>query len=107
MRKTYNKLVRDHIPDIIRWHGDTCNTETMTEIEFTQALRQKLVEEAQEVVQAGTQQEMITELADLYEVLDTLMQYSNISLDTVKSAQELRRSERGGFSQRIKLLWTE
>jgi predicted house-cleaning noncanonical NTP pyrophosphatase (MazG superfamily) len=107
MRKAYNKFVRDHIPDIIRHNGDTCGTEAMTNIEFQQALRQKLVEEAQEVVQAATSQELITELADLYEVIDTLLHYSNMSLDTVKSVQERRRSERGGFSQRIKLLWTE
>ncbi len=107
MQKRYNKLVRDHIPDIIQQHGDTCKTEIMTEVEFQQALRQKLVEEAQEVVQADTQYELIKELAYLYEVIDTLMQHSNITVDMVKAEQERRRSERGGFTQRIKLLWTE
>ena len=107
MRKVYNKLVRDYIPDIIRRHGDTCETEIMTDVEFQQALRQKLVFEAQEAMQTETQQELITELADLYEVIDTLLHHSNISLDTLKSVQEQRRSERGSFSQRIKLLWTE
>jgi len=107
MRKVYNKLVRDHIPAIIRRHGDTCETETMAEVEFQQALRQKLVEEAQEVVQADTQDELIKELADLCEVIDTIMQHNNIPTSIVKAEQERRRSERGGFTQRIKLLWTE
>ncbi len=107
MHHVYNKLVRDAIPEIIRQHGDTCQTEAMTEAEFQLALRQKLVEEAQEAVQATTEGDLITELADLYEVVDTLLQTNSITTDLVRTEQERRREERGGFAQRIKLLWTE
>ncbi len=107
MHHVYNKLVRDAIPEIIRQHGDTCQTEVMTEGEFQLMLRQKLVEEAQEVVQAATERSLITELADLYEVVDTLLQTNSITTDLVRTEQERRREERGGFAQRIKLLWTE
>ncbi len=107
MRRVYNKLVRDHIPAIIQQHGDISETEIMTEVEFQQALRQKLVEEAQEVIQANSQYEIIKELADLHEVIDTLMQHSDITMDMIKAEQERRCSERGGFTQRTKLLWTE
>ncbi|MCI0711669.1 MAG: nucleoside triphosphate pyrophosphohydrolase [Chloroflexi bacterium] len=57
-RREYNKLVRDNIPEIIAANG--------------QALRQKLVEEAQEVLQAKPD-ELVNELADVYEVLDALI----------------------------------
>lgn len=43
---TYNKLVRDRIPEIIRQDGRECGTERMSEAEYVQALREKLVEEA-------------------------------------------------------------
>ena len=107
MRNTYNKLVRDNIPEIIRQHGDTCQTETMTESEFQWALRQKVVEEAQEVMQATTHSNLVQELADLYEVVDMLLQTNDITPDMLRTEQERRRVTLGSFAQRIKLLWTE
>ena len=107
MRKHYNKLVRDNTPDIIRQHGDTCQAEIMTESEFQLALRHKIVEEAQEVIQATTYGDTLKELADLYEVIDTLLDTNNISIDTLRMEQERRRAKRGSFTRRIKLLWTE
>lgn len=107
MRKRYNKLVRDNIPAIIRLHGDTCQTEIMTESEFQLALRQKVVEEAQEVMQTTTQSELVQELVDLYEVVDMLLHTNGITPAMLRTEQGQRRATRGGFTQRIKLLWTE
>ncbi len=107
MRKPYNKLVRDNIPAIIRQHGDTCQIEIMTESEFQRALRQKIVEEAQEVMQTTTHSELVSELADLYEVVETLLHTNDITTDILRTEQERHRATRGGFMQRIKLLWTE
>ena len=50
--KTYNKLVRDRIPEIIAAEGRQYATETMADTEYRQALLVKLVEEAQEVADA-------------------------------------------------------
>ncbi len=47
MRQKYNKLVRDRIPEIIRKSGLECQTVTLSEIEYRQALRQKLIEKVQ------------------------------------------------------------
>jgi predicted house-cleaning noncanonical NTP pyrophosphatase (MazG superfamily) len=99
------KLVRDRIPEIIRQSGRECGVETMEEEEFRQGLRAKLVEEAQEAA-AATGTDLVTELADLYEVIDTLMAASGIDRETVLKEQKRRRLERGGFSRRIKLLWS-
>ena len=106
MRKEYNKLVRDRIPEIIRKNGLDCHVVTMTEAEYRQALRQKLIEEAQEAAEA-TEADLITELADLYEVIDTLMFAYGISQELVLATQEKRRNERGSFQKKIQLLWTE
>jgi len=101
----YNKLVRDHIPAIIRRNNLQCDITTMNEEEFRQALRSKLQEEAQEVAEAE-QDELITELADLYEVIDTIIATYHIDPEAVRNMQICRREERGGFSQRIRLLRT-
>lgn len=102
-KKTYNKLVRDRIPEIIRQDGFTSRTEILDELAFQQALKEKILEEAQEVTQAEPG-ELIKELADLYEVLDAFMQQQRITLDEVRACQVARRQERGGFTQRIRLL---
>ena len=106
MPKTYNKLVRDCIPDIIQAEGRRCETETLSDAEYEQALRAKLVEEAEEAAQASDEQ-LAQELADMYEVIDALMALKGISEAQVRAIQAQRHAERGGFSRRLKLLWAE
>jgi len=106
MRKAYNKLVRDRIPEIIRKSGIDCEVVTLSQTEYRQALRQKLIEEAREAAEAN-QQNLITELADLYEVIDAVMASYNINRELVIAEQLNRREERGSFEQKIMLLWTE
>jgi len=105
-RIEYNKLIRDRIPEIIEAEGKTCHIEVMPEEEYRQALLAKLVEEAQEAFQAGTDR-LVTELADLYEVIDAVLAAHGIDRETVLQVQAQRRSERGGFEQRLKLLWVD
>ncbi|HHP7244920.1 MAG TPA: nucleotide pyrophosphohydrolase [Elainellaceae cyanobacterium] len=72
MKNTYQKLVRDRIPDIIRASGKECEIEIMADHEYQQALREKVLEEAQEVADASPD-DLMKELADLYEVIDALI----------------------------------
>lgn len=106
MRKTYNKLVRDSIPAIIRGDGRNCETVVMALDEYRQALLDKLVEEAWEAAQAEPD-ELVTELADVLEVLDALLVANGIQRDAVLETQRSRRAARGGFEQRLKLVWAE
>ena len=101
MRAT-GKLVRDRIPQIIRDNGESCETAIMTEQEYTDALRAKLVEEAREAA-AALGNDLIAELADLYEVIDALLVNQHIALATVR-AERRRRADRGGFERRVRLL---
>ena len=106
MRKKYHKLVRDKIPEIIQQSGLKCETLTLSESEYRQALREKVVEEAQEIAVAD-EENLITELADIYEVIDTIIEIYGINRELIIAEQIRRRNERGGFQKRIKLLWTE
>ena len=105
-RTTHNKLVRDRIPEIIVAEGRDYATEIMEDAEYRQALLAKLVEEAQEAAQAEPG-ELVKELADLYEVIDALLMAFDLDEDAILALQEKLRDERGGFKQRIKLLWTD
>jgi predicted house-cleaning noncanonical NTP pyrophosphatase (MazG superfamily) len=105
-RITYNKLIRDRIPEIIADSGKTCEIEILSPGEFEHHLLEKLIEEAREAQQADGLK-LKTELADLLEVVDALLEFKGISRQSVRAEQRLRRKERGGFEKRLKLLWTE
>lgn len=104
--KIYNKLVRDRIPEIIQAEGRECAVETMNEADYVQALLEKVVEEAQEIASAPDDQ-LAIEIADLYEVLDSLLAFKGIDEAHLREVQRQRREARGGFVKRIKLLWAE
>jgi predicted house-cleaning noncanonical NTP pyrophosphatase (MazG superfamily) len=106
VREIHNKLIRDRIPEIIQASGREFAVETMDEAEFERALREKLVEEAQEAAAANSV-EVVAELADLCEVMEALMAVYGIDGEAVLAEQKRRRSDRGGFSRRIRLLWSE
>ena len=78
----------------------------MSDDEYHRALLVKLIEEAQEFT-ATDRDEMVKEIADLYEVIDALLIAFDLDREAVLAMQQKRRDERGGFEKRIKLLWTE
>ena len=65
MTKTYNKLVRDRIPEIIASDGKTCTVEVLSDSRCLQMLDAKLTEELEEYQESKS----LEELADLLEVL--------------------------------------
>lgn len=99
----YRKLIRDRVPEIIRQDGYDCTLEIMGEEEYRQALQEKLVEEALEAASAN-EEHLLTELADLCEVMGALMDLSGIGPEALRNEQQRRRDERGSFKQRLRLL---
>ena len=96
--ETYNKLVRDKIPDIIRGDGQIPHTRLLTDFrERDAALRQKLFEESREVVDASSVRNLITEIADVLDAANDLMKLHHIGAVTVERERLKRRRERGGF----------
>ena len=106
MRQEYNKLVRDRIPEILHKSGIECQTVTLSEIEYQQALRNKLIEEAQEAATAN-KADLVIEIADLLEVVDALLRSYKISYQKVRLEQDKKRAIKGDFDNKIMLLWTE
>lgn len=103
---THNKLVRDRIPEIIAAEGRDYATEIMEDAEYRQSLLTKLIEEAREAAKAEPD-ELMKELADLYEVIDAVLVAFDLDKDAILAVQQKRRDERGGFEKRIKLLWAD
>lgn len=95
--KTYNKLVRDNIPEIIKNNGEQPITEVLNETRYLEELHKKLFEEATEFVE----EDSIEELADLMEVIYAIARLRNINLDEVEQIRKQKAHKRGGFEKRI------
>lgn len=101
MRKfQQNKLWRDAIVDMLEKHGSIAHWQRLDDIEYDRQLKIKLIEEADEVRVALSRDELIQELADVYEVIDSLCAVNGISCDEIVAVQTKKRNERGGFSGR-------
>ena len=106
MRQEHNKLIRDRIPEIIRQAGRECEVKTMPQLEYHQALLDKLIEEAKEAAQANSD-DLVEELADIYEVIDAILNDIGIDKSLILATQQQKRQKKGGFVSKLKLLWTE
>ena len=101
--ETYNKLVRDRIPEIIQKEGNTADIIILSEESFKQAIKEKLIEEATEVCNAQNRDDILSELADLQEVMDTIKQLYNINTLEVNTIQAVKALQRGKFDKRLYL----
>ena len=95
----YDKLVRDHIPEIIRENGETPVTHVEEGYEYRMRLREKLCEEAEEFRESGNPEE----LADVLEVLAAIREVEGFEQAELEQLQEEKADERGRFSEGIVL----
>ena len=102
MRKfKQNKLWRDNAVEMMEQnHGSKIHWRQLNDTEFDEQIRIKLLEEAHEVATAKDRKELIGELADLYEVIDSIAGLHTISKEEIIDTQTKKRQERGGFSGR-------
>jgi predicted house-cleaning noncanonical NTP pyrophosphatase (MazG superfamily) len=106
MRVAHHKLVRDRIPAIIAADGGQPVTRVLDAAGYEAALRAKLLEEAHEA-QAAPDGELVSELADVLEVLSALAAAHGMSWEDVLSEAGRKRAARGGFDERIFLEYVE
>lgn len=96
-RITYNKLVRDKIPEIIRADGKRLKSRILNDEEHLEALLKKFEEELAELREARNAEE----LADLHEVLLALADALGISHEELEKVRQDKAAKRGGFQQKI------
>ena len=100
MNRTYNKLVRDKIPQLIRDSGRKYTSRILSEEEYFDALLDKIIEEIEEYRISGNEEE----LADVYEVLDCLVEFKEYEPMHIDYLQLIRREARGSFKEKVLLI---
>jgi len=97
------KLVRDLIPAIIEKSGRTPVHYIASDEDYRGLIKNKLVEEVQEFLEA----ESIEELADVLEVIDAIYKAYQFDKAEVASAKKEKKEKRGGFEEKIVLVRIE
>ena len=97
---SYNKLVRDKIPEIIKQNeGRSCKTRILDNDEYLVELNVKIQEELAEYLESGD----IEELADIEEVLRAILDSKGISHEEFEKIRQEKVNKRGAFKDKIYL----
>jgi len=102
----YNKLVRDRIPEVIRENGSNCEIRKLKAKEFDEELLKKVGEEAGGLLAAKNRKEIISELADIIDVIEEIKKRKKITTQEIKKAQKEALKRKGGFKKRLFLTWS-
>lgn len=95
------KLVRDNIPDMILSRWEKCEYYIANEVEYIKYLFEKIIEEANEVANTKTDDNLKEEIADLYEVIDSIIINKNFSKEKILEIQKQKKEQRWWFVKKI------
>ena len=94
------KLVRDKIPDIVK-DGEF---EVLSNEDYRQALRNKVVEEAVEVKESDTRASLVEELGDLEEVIRAILDDAFITYEEMDSVRQAKVNQKGKFVEKFVMI---
>ncbi|EOO75027.1 MULTISPECIES: nucleoside triphosphate pyrophosphohydrolase [Bacillus cereus group] len=101
---TYNKLIRNKIPQIIKANGKTPTTRILPEDEYIKEICKKTQEELTEYIEATTKPDKLEELSDLLELINALAEHEGTTLEEIDAIRKKKAEERGGFQNRVFLV---
>ena len=103
-RYTYNKLVRDKIPENIdSENGRKSKYRILNDEEYLKELNKKVIEEANEFIEENS----IEELGDLMEVLNAIMKLKGYKMEDVNTAMKRKVDKKGSFNNKIYLEYVD
>lgn len=98
-RFSMEKLVRDKIIEFFENEGAISHTTILSKEALIKALKYKLIEESEEVFSSQDRENLIEELADLREVVLSLMKASNITESAVEEKRQTKKEMFGSFEK--------
>jgi len=101
MRKFYqNKLWRSKLAAQREKDGAIVHFTPLNDAEYSEELGLKLIEEAEEVLEATTPDKMMSEVADILETIDCLLALHNVDYADVLALKAEKKAQRGSYSDR-------
>lgn len=103
-RYTYNKLVRDMIPENIDSEpGRKSKYRILDDKEYLIELNKKVIEESNEFIEENS----IEELGDLIEVINAIMKLKDYKMEDVYKVMKEKADKKGAFNNRIYLEYVD
>jgi hypothetical protein len=103
-RYTYNKLVRDRIPENIDSEpGRKSQYRILDDTEYLKELNRKILEEANEFIEENS----IEELGDLMEVINAIMKLKGYSMEEVNKVMKSKAEKKGAFDNKVFLEYVD
>jgi len=99
-RFVYGKLVRNKILDDMIRHGEKPQYRVLDDKDYLIELQKKILEEAAEI-NFDDREKVLSELADLQEVVDCMLEAINITTAELVKAKEKKNTRVGSFDKRI------
>jgi predicted house-cleaning noncanonical NTP pyrophosphatase (MazG superfamily) len=103
MRKEYDKLVRDRIPEIIEADGKDCQVRQVDVSEFREYAFKKLREEIEEFIENPC----ALEAADVMEIMNFICYRMGIREQAILAEATAKRVRNGGFEMGFILDWVD
>ena len=95
-----NKLWRDKAVELMEQTGSKIHWRRLDDNVFAEELKIKFMEEALEVASATTNEQLIEELADILEVVSSLCEIHNFTMEDIVAAKQKKNEKRGSFKGR-------
>jgi predicted house-cleaning noncanonical NTP pyrophosphatase (MazG superfamily) len=94
----FNKLIRDNLIAEYVKMGQVATYRALSGNELLDALKHKIIEEANEIPLTGSKDDITSELADIQQVIDVIAQCTHITSDEISEAKQRKFAKKGGFS---------
>ncbi|MBY0210641.1 MULTISPECIES: nucleoside triphosphate pyrophosphohydrolase [Priestia] len=104
---SYNKLVRDKILEIIKAEGLSYNAKILSSEELLVEVKAKMIEEANEFMEAVEKKEAVEELADILELIHASLGAYGLDFEELEAIRKEKKEKRGGFDKAIYLIEVE
>lgn len=92
-----NKLVRDKLVDDYEKSNQLAEYKKLTPIDHKFELIRKIIEEASEIKVDSSQDEIISEIADIRQAIDDLSELCGISNEQIEFKKQTKFDKKGGF----------
>lgn len=97
--KTYNRLVRDRIPELMLKEHELPTTRILNDDEYIQELNKKLREE----VEVYLENENVEEMVDILEVIRAIIEVKGSTYEEVEEKRVKKANKKGAFKEKIYL----
>lgn len=100
----YNKLIRDKVLDLLIEEKLEYTSKVLDDTEYEMAIKAKFHEEINEFEKAETPEDIVSELADILELIHAAVKLQNTSFEELDVIRLRKKEERGSFEKKLFLI---